>query len=540
MPQWKGIIGRGFRAAEFKEYVGTLRFTDWRPQFAVVHNTSAPRLSQWHSHPGEVRMRNLESYYRDDQHWSAGPHLFVADDLIWVFTPLTTSGTHSPSWNGVSWGMELVGEYDEEPFNPAVRENAVDALATLHAWRGLDPDTIHFHKEDPLTTHKSCPGKNVNKADLIARVKERMNSGTPGEHSPAHDMLEIGASISGVGASGAGAYTLQSPILAADPALAEIAARDVVLHQPQPSRRVPGIGTIQQAINRLAEAAGQPRPLDLGANDKDLGIFGPRTRSAIEELQRSAGLGVDGTIGDDTLKALDAALVAAGVGGPTAAQPAVQPAAQPTGAKPVAGAPPSDGEFVKTRAKVFNRGTPKPAFLQELVAWGKTAPAEIFADNQASDKDVYASVTKELGPFGDLVHRKACMLEVMRVLSGFESGWDWNEGIDTTRVAADSATNSEAGAWQVSSDSLAFGQDLKDLVKREVGTLDGLKFQKAMKANHPLAMEYVARLMRHTMKHNGPLYRDRSKFKGKLRDAEQSIYPWLSRAAVAEFQRLLA
>ena len=109
-----------------------------------------------------------------------------------------------------------------------------------------------------------------------------------------------------------------------------------------------------------------------------------------------------------------------------------------------------------------------------------------------------------------------------------------------TRVAADTPTNSEAGAWQVSSDSLAFGQDLKDLVKREVGTLDGIKFQKAMKANHPLAMEYVARLMRHTMRHNGPLYKDRSRFKGKLRDEEQSIYPWLSRDAVAEFQRFLA
>ena len=54
-----------------------------------------------------------------------------------------------------------------------------------------------------------------------------------------------------------------------------------------------------------------------------------------------------------------------------------------------------------------------------------------------------------------------------------------------------------------------------------------------MKANHPLAMEYVARLMRHTMRHNGPLLKDRSKFTGELREKEQSIYPWLSREAVA-------
>lgn len=530
MPTWKGIIGRGFRAAEFKEYVATLRFTDWRPQFAVVHNTSAPRLSQWHSHPGEVRMRNLESYYRDDQHWSAGPHLFVADDLIWVFTPLTTSGTHSPSWNGVAWGVELVGEYDEEPFNPAVRENAIDALAALYACRGLDPETIRFHKEDPRTTHTHCPGKNVNKADLIARVTERMNSGTAGEHSPADDMLEIGSNLTGAGASGPGAYTLQSPLLAADPALAEIAAGDVVLHQPEPSRRVAGIGTIQRAINRLAEAAGQPPPIDLGADDKNLGIFGPRTRRAIEEVQRSAGVGVDGIVGDDMLKALDAALVTAGVGGLTAAEPAGQPAAAPAASKPAASAPPSDGEFVKTLAKVANRGVPPKGFLQELVAWGKTASDEIFEDKETKEKDVYASVKGELGPYGDPVQRKACMLEVMRVLAGFESSWKWNTGRDTSNPDENSPDTISAGPFQVSSNSMVFGKDLKDLVAPHGivnAKRDGDKFQALMKTNHTVAFEYISRLLRHTIRHNGPVKR-------------AEINKWLSRDAVAEFQKVLA
>jgi len=76
-------------------------------------------------------MRNLEAYYRDEQDWSAGPHLFVAGDLIWVFTPLTTSWMHLPCWNAISWGIEMVGEYEEEPFDPGARENTVDALAIL-------------------------------------------------------------------------------------------------------------------------------------------------------------------------------------------------------------------------------------------------------------------------------------------------------------------------------------------------------------------------------------------------------------------------
>jgi hypothetical protein len=182
MAAWKGIVGKGFRSDDFRQYVDGVTFASWRPQFVVVHNTSAPRLSQWHSTPGAQRMFNLQSYYRDHMKWSAGPHLFVADDLIWVFTPLTTSGVHSPSWNAISWGVEIVGEYQEEAFGDAIRSNTVEALATLHGKLGLDPQHLRFHKEDPLTTHKTCPGKNVVKPDLIAAVQQRLASLNPGEH----------------------------------------------------------------------------------------------------------------------------------------------------------------------------------------------------------------------------------------------------------------------------------------------------------------------------------------------------------------------
>lgn len=91
-----------------------------------------------------------------------------------MFTPLTTSGVHSSSWNGIAWGVEMVGDYEVEPFEAAVRDNTVLALAVLHGHQGLDAEIIRFHKEDPQTTHRTCPGGNVDKADLIQRVQERM------------------------------------------------------------------------------------------------------------------------------------------------------------------------------------------------------------------------------------------------------------------------------------------------------------------------------------------------------------------------------
>src|SRR2546426_9682579 len=129
-------------------YVGGLHFASWRPQFVVLHNTAIPKLTDWHRVSGDQRMHNLEAFYRDQQGWSAGPHLFVADDLIWVFTPLTASGVHSPSWNSIAWGVEMVGDFETEDFQDgpgaAVRTNAVSALATLHALAGLDRRAFGF------------------------------------------------------------------------------------------------------------------------------------------------------------------------------------------------------------------------------------------------------------------------------------------------------------------------------------------------------------------------------------------------------------
>lgn len=181
--------------------------------------------------------------------------------------------------------------------------------------------------------------------------------------------------------------------------------------------------------------------------------------------------------------------------------------------------------FQSTKQAVKNRGVPPDSFLSELVAWGRVAPEVIFEPNKVFD--VYSSVRAVLGPWNGLQHRKAAMLEVMRVLAGFESSWDWNEGRDVTNHTSVTPDTIEAGAWQVSANSLAFGQDLKDLVMDKVGSLDGNAFQSAMKRNHPLAMEYIARLLRHTVRHNGPVLR-------------HEIDPWLRRDAVAEFERLIA
>jgi hypothetical protein len=186
MPTWKPIIGQSFQPHEFADYCQTLHWPTWRPSFIVLHNTGVPKLADRPKGLSKSNIQDLVSYYRDDQHWSAGPHLFIDDHQIWVFTPLTTPGVHSPSWNAVSLGVEMLGDYDTEPFNSgrglAVHKNAVAALSILCSTLGIDPATIRLHKEDPKTTHK-CPGKNVVKAKIIAEVQTALITLHDGEHN---------------------------------------------------------------------------------------------------------------------------------------------------------------------------------------------------------------------------------------------------------------------------------------------------------------------------------------------------------------------
>ena len=180
--------------------------------------------------------------------------------------------------------------------------------------------------------------------------------------------------------------------------------------------------------------------------------------------------------------------------------------------------------YKATKQRVHNRGVPPDSFLDELVAWGRTASDDIFAPN--SVHDVYTNVVGALGPWNGQTHRRAVMLEVMRVLAGFESSWNWNEGRDTNNPSSVRPDTIEAGAWQVSANSMGFGPELKTLVLTRGGSVNGNDFQRAMKRDHVLAMEYIARLLRRTVNHNGPVKR-------------HEIDSWLRKDAVIEFLGLL-
>ncbi len=177
---------RAFTPAEFKDYVASVKWAKgWRPSFVTLHNTAEPNLAQW-SHfglglaSGLHRVKNLNAYYRDQEHWHSGPHLFIAPDFIWLACDLEADGVHASCFNHSSIGVEMVGDYATEVFDSGqgaqVRDNAVAAIAALCSALKIAPETLRFHKEC-VADHHACPGAHVDKADVIARVKSELAKG---------------------------------------------------------------------------------------------------------------------------------------------------------------------------------------------------------------------------------------------------------------------------------------------------------------------------------------------------------------------------
>lgn len=193
-------VKQGFSQEDFRKYVATQSWNQWRPNKIVWHNTAAPTLKQWIKSadddaltgktPGITRIRNLELFFKDNNGWSGCPHLFIANNLIWVMNPLTAPGVHSPSWNGTSIGIEMIGDFSTEDDDAGeglkVKNNTILATAILCSALGIDPKTdIYLHKQDPKTTH-DCPGEHIakDKQVMIEAVVDLMDGG---EHNPKNE-----------------------------------------------------------------------------------------------------------------------------------------------------------------------------------------------------------------------------------------------------------------------------------------------------------------------------------------------------------------
>lgn len=177
------IVGKRFSPEEFGRYLQGIpdEQMSWIPGNLTMHHTASPSLAQRPAPQAltEQHMRNLRSWYHDRLGWSRGPHLFVDDNGIWVFSPITNRGVHAVSFNSSRIGIEMLGNFDvEDPYSGRgleVTRMSVAAAAALCDRFRFDPGQINGHRDDPRTS-KTCPGRLFDLARFRSAVSDLLST----------------------------------------------------------------------------------------------------------------------------------------------------------------------------------------------------------------------------------------------------------------------------------------------------------------------------------------------------------------------------
>lgn len=197
------FIGKGLTREEFTTYVQSYAFGSIPPDFVILHHTAIPgsvaapypgHKTQWDS--GEEglteaqiytkrlkKLTNIKEYYRTEHQWSRGPHLFIDDKWIWLFTPMDTPGIHAKEGNRYteqgklhySVGIEVVGYYENVTWPGPVLANVGHAVAELR--RTLNNFRITYKPwAGGVSSHRDynkpgCPGAAITEAWYIQNLR---------------------------------------------------------------------------------------------------------------------------------------------------------------------------------------------------------------------------------------------------------------------------------------------------------------------------------------------------------------------------------
>ena len=187
------ILRKKLTRTEFADYLSKKNFGSIPPTEIVLHHTWRPTKESW---KGASTIDGLKRYY-ESLGWPVGPHIFVAEDGIWLFTDMAKVGIHAGTANATwekngqliggynvaggtlksySVGVEIVGDYDEHVWEGETLKNALSCLASLKENLGIYNEGIKFHRD---YSPKSCPGNAINRDWLAYKLTEYEQGNIP-------------------------------------------------------------------------------------------------------------------------------------------------------------------------------------------------------------------------------------------------------------------------------------------------------------------------------------------------------------------------
>ena len=199
------FLGQGLTADEFTAYVQSYDFGTIPPDYVVLHHTANPCTlharypagSAWDDNEGglseaQIKQRRLgkltaiKEYYRTNPSyfWDRGPHLFIDDRWIWLFTPMRHIGIHAAQGNSYtrdgrlhySIGIEVVGYYEHVQWPAPVQQLVGHAVAALK--RRLGTFELRYQRfAGGVSSHRDynkpqCPGRAISEDFYIGVLNE--------------------------------------------------------------------------------------------------------------------------------------------------------------------------------------------------------------------------------------------------------------------------------------------------------------------------------------------------------------------------------
>lgn len=194
-------IGNALTADEFTKYVESYNFGSNPPNFIVVHHTAIPytmaapapgrNLSgAWDANENGLneaqikqrrlrKVHNMKEYYRTRLLWDRGPHLFIDDRYIYLFTPMYNVGIHAKQGNAYTWkgklnysiGIEVIGHYTNARWPKPIEDLVGHAIAVLKRRLGTF-DLVHKKWAGGISGHRdynkpACPGDAITNQYMI-------------------------------------------------------------------------------------------------------------------------------------------------------------------------------------------------------------------------------------------------------------------------------------------------------------------------------------------------------------------------------------
>lgn len=160
----KLFVGRFLKLEEIEPWVLAQNMGDAPANLICHHHTYIPTLAQW---KGMESLLAIFRYYeRKGWRKGVGPHVFVADNGIYIATHPRHDGIGVAGFNHRVIHIECIGNFDNKPLGGQQLENLYVLNRALAKNPGIPINrSKHFFHRDK--SPKSCPGKANTKELLI-------------------------------------------------------------------------------------------------------------------------------------------------------------------------------------------------------------------------------------------------------------------------------------------------------------------------------------------------------------------------------------